>query len=108
MTSSQTFTTGTVPANVTIAAIKAATERIAELQHDPLKTWMRMQGYDPDKGCFLALPDTAEYRDRVGPFRPNYVAFSRVISAPVLVNATHFLPSPAARDRWFSIMGMSV
>ena len=77
------------PKTLDLAAIEALLDSIPP---DPLATWMRQQGFDPNKGGVLVLPP--EMAVHLGPFTPHYIKLSKLTDVPVLVWALGMTPSP--------------
>lgn len=82
--STTTSTTSTVTLE-TLREVKRAIQRVTE---DPIKAFMVEKGFDPASGGVLVLPEA--WRSRLmlpfGP--PDYLRFSRLTDAPILVNAS--------------------
>lgn len=78
----KTNTAATCDSSVTIDDIL---EVVAELTEDPLAIFMRAKGFDPDKGCFLILPEAmAADLGSFGP--PKYVRLSKVTDRIMMVD----------------------
>lgn len=60
-------------------------KQIEQSIHEELAKWMREQGFDPDKRCFLCMPMT---RAQDLPSWPAFVRFSPLIASPILIRDT--------------------
>lgn len=61
---------------LTVEALEAV---LGEMRKDPLAEWMRSQGYDPDKGALMVIPDRFlrlfERNGHGGLSVPSYIRF---------------------------------
>ena len=65
-----------------IASLIVEVEAYQTLMHyEPVALWMRREGYRPETGDFVVVPDS--YRAFLGPV-PSYVRFSSFARAPML------------------------
>ena len=71
------YTTTTTSAQLdeplTIEKVKEAVAKLKALGPEPIGEYMRKQGFPPEKGGLMILPE--QMRDQVGMFPPSYVAF---------------------------------
>jgi len=70
---------------LTVEMLFASMKAVEELlkQPDPLATWMREEGFDPDRGGILVIPESMR-NDLFPLFPPKYVRFSGAVLQPVL------------------------
>lgn len=87
--SNGTTSSAAAPTTLDIAAVVAMLDKIPP---DPLASWMRQQGFDPNRGGILVLPP--EMATHLGPFLPRYVKLSKLTDVPVLVWSPDVLRTP--------------
>ena len=74
-----------------IANLVVEVEAYQTLMHyEPVALWMRREGYRPETGDFIVVPDS--YRAFLGPV-PSYVRFSAFARAPMLCRGRHLPPN---------------
>lgn len=78
-----------------IANLVVEVEAYQTLMHyEPVALWMRREGYRPETGDFIVVPDA--YRAFLGPV-PSYVRFSAFARAPMLCRGRQ-LPANLLED----------
>lgn len=78
-------TTGTTTSEtLTVEVLKDAMKRIGALTADPILVYMKREGFDPEAGGLMILPESL--RDHFGPWgAPRYVKFSKIIDEPLML-----------------------
>lgn len=73
------------PGNLSIQSVNDIVRAIERFPPEPLGQWMREQGFPPEDGGMLVLPESL--RDELGLqfATPFYLRFSDLISQPVLL-----------------------
>jgi phenylalanine-4-hydroxylase len=76
---------------VSTASLVVEVEAYQTLMHyEPIALWMRREGYRPEAGDFIVVPDS--YREFLGPV-PNYVRFSLFARAATLSRGAQLPPN---------------
>jgi hypothetical protein len=76
---------------VSIAHLVVEVEAYQTLMHyEPIALWMRREGYRPETGDFIVVPDS--YCAFLGPV-PSYVRFSSFARAPTLCRGGQLTPN---------------
>lgn len=83
--------TGGGPA-ITLEAIERAMVALAAMGPEPIGAWMAAQGFPPERGGRLLLPDSMRAELTLPAFLPWYVRFTSLLAAPCL--AWHTWPGP--------------
>ena len=71
-------------APLTIETLKEVAAKIAALGEEPIRAYMKREGFDPERGGLLVMPDGM--RGQFGPYgAPAYVKFSKIVASPVML-----------------------
>lgn len=76
-------TSGSSQKPINIEKMAQALAELQALNPCPIAQYMRRQGFPPEQGWLLMVPE--KLRADFGPFPPRYVSFHHSIDAPVIV-----------------------